>query len=107
MLAEIVKLPLGGMSWTFAALYFAFLVMALWRAQVVGVDTIEGGCRFDPKASRRDVGWGYARMVLFGRTRDRPLRALFWLTRLVLALFILVMLATVAVIQSPYRMSLR
>ena len=107
MLAEIVKLPLSGISGALMALYFVFLVLALWRIQVVGVDTIEGGYRFDPKASRRDLGRGYARMLLLGRTKDRPLRVLFWLTRLALVLFILVMLVMFAIIQSPYRMSLR
>ena len=107
MLAEMVKLPLNGMSWVLMALYFAFPIMALWRAQSVGADNIEGGYRFDPKASRGDLGRGYARMVLFGRTKDRPLQMLFWLTRLALVLFVLMMLTTLVIIMSPYRMSLR
>jgi hypothetical protein len=107
MLAEIAKLPLNAMGATLMALYFAFLIAALWRAQVVGIDNIEGGYRLDPKGSRRDVGRGYARMMLFGRTRDWPLRALFWLTRLALVLFVLLMLVMFAIVQSPYRMSLR
>jgi len=107
MLAEIAKLPLDGLLWALTIFYFACLVMALWRAGVVGVDNIEGGYRFDPKASGRDVGWGYARMVLFGRTKDRPLRVLFWLTRSALALYVLLMLVMFVIIQSPYRMSLR
>jgi hypothetical protein len=81
--------------------------MALWRAHIVGIDRIQGGYRLDPKASRRDIGRGYARMVLLGRTQDLPLRALFWLTRLALALFVLLMFVTFAIIQSPDRMSLR
>ena len=107
MLAEIAKLPLNAMSATLMALYFAFLIAALWRAQIVGVDNIEGGYRLDLKASRRDVGRGYVRMMLFGRTKDWPLRVLFWLTRMALVLFIVLMLVMFAIIQSPYRMSLR
>lgn len=107
MLAEIAKLPLNGVLWAFTIFYFACLIMALWRARVVGVDNIEGGYRFDPRASRRDVGWGYARMVLFGRTKDWPLRVLFWLARLALALYVLLMLVMFVIIQSPYRMNLR
>ncbi len=107
MLAEIVKLPLNGMMSALMALYFAALIMTLWRAQIVGIDKIERGYRLDPKASRRDVAWGYARMVLVGSTKDGLLQSLFWLTRLALALCILVMLVIFTIIGSPYRMSLR
>jgi hypothetical protein len=106
VLAEIVKLPLNAMTLALAALYFVFLVLALWRARTVGVDNIQGGYRLDPKASTRVVGWGHIKMVLFGRTQDRPLRALFWLTRLAAALYVLLMLVTFVIVQSPYRMSL-
>jgi hypothetical protein len=40
------------------------------------------------------------------RTGDRLPRTLFWLTRLVLALYVLVMLMMLVIIGSPYRMSL-
>ncbi|MBO9558219.1 MAG: hypothetical protein J7515_06480 [Caulobacter sp.] len=107
MLAEIVKLPLDGMIWATATLYFAFFAMALWRARIVGLDNIRRGYRLDPKASRPEMIRGYVGMVLFGSTEDRPLRALFWLTRLTALLFVLLMLMTSAIISSPYRMSLR
>lgn len=107
MLAEIVKLPLNGIMGVLGGLYFTVLSMTLWRAQVVGIDNIERGYRLDPRASRRDVGWGYARMVLFGSTKDRLLQALFWLTRLALALCVLAMFVTLMIVGSPYRMSLR
>jgi len=89
------------------ALYFASLIMTLWRAQIVGIENIERGYRLDPEASRSDVAWGYARMVLVGRSKDRLLRSLFWLTRLTLALCLLVMLMIFVIVGSPYRMNLR
>ncbi|MEJ2815710.1 hypothetical protein [Caulobacter sp. CCG-8] len=107
MLAQLARLPLERLTGTFAAFYFAFMLMALWRAHVVGIDNIKGGYRHDAKASGPEMVRGHLRMILFGRTKDGLLRALFWLTRSAFVLFLLVMLVTSAIIQSPYRMSLR
>ena len=103
---ELVKLPLEEIMNALGVLYFALLVITLWRAEVVGVDKIRGGYRYDLKSPKGEIARGYIRMIFFASTKDKPLHVLFWAIRLVILVFVIGMAVMMMLIASPWRMSI-
>ena len=103
---ELVKLPIEEIMNALVVLYFALLAITLWRAEVVGVDKIRGGYRYDLTSSKGEIARGYIRMIFFASTKDKLLRVLFWAIRLVVLVFVIGMAVMMMLIASPWRMSI-